>query len=45
MPLTARIAIIGTLGLLLGGAVFLLLERGPAILIDLSASAAQLLCL
>ena len=44
MPLAARIAIIGSLGLLLGGAVFLLLARGPAILIDLSNSAARLLC-
>jgi hypothetical protein len=45
MPLAARIAIIGSLGLLLGGAAFLLISRGPAILIDLSSSAAQLLCL
>ncbi len=45
MPLTARIAIIASLGLLLGGAAFLMLARGPAILIDLSASAGQFFCL
>lgn len=45
MPLGARIAIIASLSLLLAGAAYLMLVRGPALLIDLSATASRLMCL
>jgi hypothetical protein len=45
MPLAARITILASIGLLIAGAAFLMIARGPAILIDLSGSLAQLLCL
>ncbi len=45
MPAAARITIIGTVALICGGAVYLTLTRGPALLIDLSAAAARILCL
>lgn len=43
--LPIRLAIGGTVGLLLVAAVYLWIVRGPAILLDLAASAANLLCL
>ena len=43
MPIAARITIIASLTLICGGAVYLMLTRGPALLIDLSA-AARVLC-
>lgn len=45
MPLGLRITIIAGLTGLCGGAAYLLIARGPAMLIDLSAAATQLLCL
>ena len=45
MPLAARITILAGIGILLAGAVYLMIARGPAILIDMSGSLAQLLCL
>jgi hypothetical protein len=45
MPLSARIAIIASLMALCAGAAYLMFARGQVILMDLSASAAQLLCL
>jgi hypothetical protein len=45
MPLSARITIVATLGALLAGAAYLLIARGPVIMMDLSASVSQLLCL
>jgi hypothetical protein len=45
MPLALRITIIAGLTAFCAGAAWLLLARGPALLIDLSAAAAQLLCL
>lgn len=44
-PLGARIAIWGTLALIVGGAVALAVINGPAILLDLAASAAAFVCL
>ena len=45
MPLTARIFIITSVTLLCAGAVYLMIARGPALLIDLSAAASRVLCL
>jgi len=45
MSLTARIMIIGGLTLFCAGAAYLMISRAPAIMIDLSNSAAQLFCL
>lgn len=45
MPLAARITIIASLGALCLGAAYLMLTRGQVILMDLSASVSQLLCL
>ena len=45
MPLAARIAIIASLTLLCAGAAYLMLARGPALLIDMSAAASRLMCL
>jgi hypothetical protein len=45
MPLAARIAIISSLTLVCLGAAYLMLTRGPALLIDLSAAATRVLCL
>ena len=45
MPLAARIAIIASLTALCAGAAYIMFSRGQVILMDLSASAAQLLCL
>jgi hypothetical protein len=45
MPLAARIAIITGLTLVVLGAAYLMLARGPALLIDLSAAATRVLCL
>lgn len=44
MPLALRIAIMTGIALLLGGATWLMLARGPALLIDLAA-AVKALCL
>ena len=44
MPLSARITIIATLALICAGAAFLMIARGQALLIDLSATASRLLC-
>lgn len=45
MPLAARIIIISSVTLLCAGATYLMLARGPALLIDLSAAASRVLCL
>jgi hypothetical protein len=45
MPFAARIIIISSVALLCAGAAYLLLARGPALLIDLSAAASRVLCL
>jgi hypothetical protein len=45
MPLAARITILASLGALIAGAAYLMIVRGPAILIDLSGSLTQLFCL
>jgi hypothetical protein len=45
MPLAARITILAGIGALVAGAAYLMIARGPAIMIDLSGSLAQLLCL
>ncbi len=44
MPLAARITIITTLTLICAGAAYLMIARGPALLIDLSSAASRLLC-
>jgi hypothetical protein len=44
MPIAARITIIASLTLICGGAAYLMLTRGPALLIDLSAAAVRILC-
>ncbi|MBX2806611.1 MAG: hypothetical protein KTR19_11615 [Hyphomicrobiales bacterium] len=45
MPVSARIAIIASLGLLCAGAAYVMFRRGQIILMDLTASASQILCL
>lgn len=45
MPIAARLTIIAAVTLLCAGAAYLMLARGPALLIDLSAAATRLLCL
>ncbi len=45
MPFAARIIIISSITLLCAGAAYLMLARGPALLIDLSAAASRVLCL
>jgi hypothetical protein len=45
MPLALRIGIITGVTALVAGAAYLMLARGPALLIDLSAAATRLLCL
>jgi hypothetical protein len=45
MPLPLRIAIIAGISLICAGAAFLMLARGNAMLLDLSAAAARILCL
>ena len=44
MPLHLRIAILSGIGLLCAGAAWLMLARGSAMMIDLSAAAARLFC-
>jgi hypothetical protein len=44
VPIAARITIIGTVALICGGAAYLMLTRGPALLIDLTAAAVRVLC-
>ena len=45
MPLRLRIAILAGVGLLCLSAAYLMLARGDAMLLDLSAAAARLFCL
>jgi hypothetical protein len=45
MPLALRISIITAIGLICAGATYLMLARGNAMLIDLSAAAARIFCL
>jgi hypothetical protein len=45
MPLAARITIIASLTALCAGAAYLLIVRGPALLIDMSAAAKLFFCL
>jgi hypothetical protein len=45
LPLAAKATIIAALTLFCAGAAYVMLTRGPALLIDLSASAARILCL
>ncbi|HKJ60890.1 MAG TPA: hypothetical protein VKA94_02700 [Hyphomicrobiales bacterium] len=45
MPLSARIAIIAGLTALCLGAAYLMFARGQVILMDLSSSVSQLLCI
>jgi len=44
MPLAARVTIIAVIGLICAGAAYLMLVRGPALLLDLSGTAARVLC-
>lgn len=45
MPLALRIAVISGIALLVVGAAVLMLSRGSAMMLDLSAAAARLFCL
>ena len=45
MPIAVRIAIITGISLICAGAAYLMLARGSALLLDLSATAARLFCL
>jgi hypothetical protein len=45
MPAALRIAVISGISLICAGAAYLMLARGNALLIDLSAAAARILCL
>lgn len=45
MPLHLRIAVLSGIALLCAGAAWLMLARGNAMLIDLSAAAARIFCL
>ncbi|NJM35165.1 MAG: hypothetical protein HC850_11140 [Rhodomicrobium sp.] len=45
MPLAAKATIIAALTLFCAGAAYIMLTRGPALLIDLSAAATRFLCL
>lgn len=45
MPPAVRGAVLAALAVLLGGALAILAVRGPAILIDLAATASRWLCL
>ena len=45
MPRTAKIAIGCTLTALIGGAVYLIAVRGPAMLLDMATSVATFICL
>ena len=45
MPIALRIAIITGIGLICAGAAYLMLARGNAMLLDLAAAAARILCL
>ncbi len=45
MPLSLKITIAGALTALVGGAVYLLIVRGPAMLLDMAANAAAFICL
>jgi hypothetical protein len=40
MPRSAKVALIGTVGLLCGGAAYLMITRGPALLLDLGSALA-----
>ena len=44
-PVYVRYSLGAALTLILGGAVYLMIVRGPAMLLDLANSAATLLCL
>jgi hypothetical protein len=44
MPVGARLAIITIIALICAGAVWLMLVRGPALLLDLSGAAGRLIC-
>lgn len=43
--LSVRLTIIGAVGILLAASAYLWVVRGPAILLDLAANAANFLCL
>lgn len=45
MPISLKFAIAGALTALVGGAVYLLIVRGPAMLLDMAAGAAAFICL
>ena len=44
MPITVRVAVGAFLSLLLAGAIYLLVVRGPVMLLDLAGSAAAFIC-
>jgi len=44
MPLTAKILVGSLLFVLLGGAIWLINARGPAVLLDMAANAAAFIC-
>ena len=44
MPAPLRYAVFGTLGLLMTGALYLIVVRGEALLIDLSGLAGRIFC-
>jgi hypothetical protein len=45
MPLPLKAVIAGALTLLVGGALFLVVQRGPAIILDMATNAAAFICL
>lgn len=45
MPLYMRIAVMSGIALICAGAFWLMMARGNAMMIDLSAAAARMLCL
>jgi len=44
MPLSLKLTIAGALTVLVGGAVYLLMVRGPAMILDMAANAAAFIC-
>ncbi len=45
MPWSVRYAVAAFLALLVGGAIYLLIVRGPVLLLDLASGIAGLLCI
>ncbi|MCB1510069.1 MAG: hypothetical protein KDJ36_04140 [Hyphomicrobiaceae bacterium] len=45
MPRSVRFAVVGAASLLVAGAIYLMIVRGPVMLLDLANGAAKFLCL